>query len=128
MVSQEVLYFANMANIMGWLVFHQIKIMETMQVINVERNNSKSHDQKIFSSLSSQFAFITATQATIFVNILPQRNWIESVLSDDHPRWKIWSKEKVFITRSTGFSSQNANVFLEMFILFVTGFYLDYQS
>ena len=59
---------------------------------------------------------------------MPQRNWIESVLSDDHPRWKIWSKEKVFITRSTGFSSQNASAFLEMFILFVTRFYLDYQS
>ena len=128
MVSQEVLYFANMANIMGWLVFHQIKIMEIMQVINVEMKNSKSHDQKILSSLLSQCAFTTATQATIFVNVLPQRNWIESVLSDHHPRWKIWSKEKVFITRSTGFSSQNSNAFLKMFILFVTRFYLDYQS
>ena len=58
----------------------------------------------------------------MFVNVLSQRDWIESVLSDENPRWKIWSEEKGFISRNKGFQNKNirANSFLIMVILFLT--------
>ena len=53
----------------------------------------------------------------MFVNILPQRNWIESVLSDDDPGWKIWSKEEGMINRNSGFSRLDANIYTLYFVL-----------
>ena len=65
----------------------------------------------------------------MYDNVLSQRDWIESVLSDENPRMKIWSEEKGFISRNKGFQSKNisANTFLIMVILFSTRPYLGYQ-
>ena len=65
----------------------------------------------------------------MYVNVLSQRDWIESVLSDENPRRKIWSEEKGFILRNKGFQSKNitAKKFLIMAILFSTRLYLGYQ-
>ena len=66
----------------------------------------------------------------MFVNVLSQRDWIESVLSDENPRRKIWSERKRFISRNNGVQSRNtnANTFLIMVILFLTRPYLGYQA
>ena len=66
----------------------------------------------------------------MFVNVLSQRDWIESVLSDENPRWKIWSEEKGFISRNKGFQSKNisANTFFIMVTLFLTRPYSGYQA
>ena len=53
----------------------------------------------------------------MFVNVLPQRNWMESVLSDHDPKWKIWSKDDGMIRRNSGFSRHDANVYTLLFVL-----------
>ena len=64
----------------------------------------------------------------MFINILPQRNWIKSVLLDENPRWKIWSKEKGIITRNKGFSSQNADNFWDFFIMIILSVTMSYSE
>ena len=65
----------------------------------------------------------------MFVNVLSQRDWIESVLSDENPKRKIWNVDGL-ISRNKGFQSKNisANTFLIMVILFLTRPDLGYQS
>ena len=63
---------------------------------------------------------IAATETTMFVNILPQRTWIESVLSDDDPKWKIWSKDQGFSGRNNSFSTKNANIFIFLIVLILS--------
>ena len=62
----------------------------------------------------------------MYVNVLSQRDWIESVLTDKRPRMKIWDADWL-ISRNEGFQSKNisANTFLIMVILFLTRPYLQ---
>ena len=57
----------------------------------------------------------------MFVNVLSQRDWIESVLSDENPRKKIWN-DLGLVSRNKGFQSKNinTNTFLIMGLLFLT--------
>ena len=65
----------------------------------------------------------------MYVNVLSQRDWIESVLSHENPRIKIWNVDGL-MSRNKGFQSKNisANTFLIMVLLFLTRLYLGYQS
>ena len=65
----------------------------------------------------------------MYVNVLSQRDWIESVLSNENPRMKIWNVNGI-MSRNKGFQSKNnsANTFLIMVILFLIRPDLGYQS
>ena len=63
---------------------------------------------------------IAATPTMMFVNVLTQRSWIESVLTDDEPKWKIWSKDQGFAERNNSFSRQKANIFILLIVLILS--------
>ena len=60
---------------------------------------------------------IAAAPTTMFVNVLPQRSWIESVLNDDEPKWKIWSKDQGFAERNSRSSRHDANIYTFLIVL-----------
>ena len=63
---------------------------------------------------------IAATRMTMFVNILPQRSWIQSVLEDDEPKWKIWSKDQGFFERNSRSSRHDANMYTFLIVLILS--------
>ena len=63
---------------------------------------------------------IAATPAMMFVNVLTQRSWIESVLNDDEPKWKIFYKYQRFVERNNSYSMQKSNIFILLIVLILS--------
>ena len=63
---------------------------------------------------------IAAAPTTMFVNVLPQRSWIQSVLEDDEPKWKIWSKDQGFFERNNRSSRHDANIYTFLIVLLLS--------
>ena len=71
------------------------------------------------------FSPFTDTTTTMFVNILPQREWIRLLLLGYDVRFKLWSRDEGIITRNSGFSITSGNIFVLFFFL-ILSYHVNY--
>ena len=71
------------------------------------------------------FSPFTDNTTTMFVNILPQREWIRLLLLGYDVRFKLWSRDEGIITRNSGFSIKAGNIFVLSFFL-ILSYHVNY--